>query len=356
MRRFLAALHLPLLLSLAVLSAIGLLLYYISGVVIFGGRIASAYERPLEPVCNTWYRQEVLKDHRSPEAISASGIHVPGCEEALQFPKHTEMLTTEEGLKVRLVIPELPEAPAIWLHVHGITDSYLNGMRFTEVARRQGFQLMMLELQNHGGSDRHEQGSSWGCREKYDLIAAMDRIRKEWPEKPVLLSGTSMGTLTITQAVLTRPVAFAAVRGIIFESPISSLDNISDRICLGRGSICAYVFKTFIPFFTPLRTNTDFQSCFKEPNPPIEIPTELWLSRDEFRTLEHQALAAWMPAHRHVNVETFDHGTHSAYYGYEPEAVEAALQRFWNQVKGVPVPPAESEHEPALVPASGGVP
>lgn len=333
MRRFLSEKPLPLILGFSSLLALSLLIYYASGIMIFGGRIASDYNRPQEPVCNDWYRGEVFQDHRPPEVQAASPIRIPTCEEALKHPRRAEMLETEEGLRVRLVIPELPEAPAIWLHLHGITDSYLNGMRYTDLAKREGFQLMMLELQNHGGSDRHSQGSSWGCREKFDLFAAMNYLQKNWPDKPILLSGTSMGTMTITQAVLTRPEAFQAVRGIIYESPLSTFDNLTARMCGKNTNTCTYVFRKLIPLLAPLRTNTDFNSCFRDDAPPTTIPTELWLTHEEFKKPEHIELASHMPAHSDVNVRIFQRGTHSAYYSYNPEDVEQALREFWQKVQ-----------------------
>ena len=338
MRRFFSEKPLLAILGCCSLVAIGLLLYYMTGIVIFGGRMASDYNRPTEPVCNSWYEREVFKDHRSPEAQAASPIRIPSCEDAVKHPKKTEMLTTEEGLKVRLVMPEMPDASAIWLHLHGITDSYLNGMRFTDLARRAGFQLMLLELQNHGGSERHSQGSSWGCREKFDLFAALAYLQKQWPGKPILLSGTSMGTMTITQAVLTRPEAFQLVQGIIYESPLSTFNNLSDRVCLKMGSVCQLVFRKILPAFASLRTDTDFDHCFASHDAPTAIPTELWLTHDEFKTPEQIALASDMPGHSKANVRVFQHGTHSAYYGYSPEEVENALQEFWNKVK--PAAPA----------------
>jgi hypothetical protein len=324
----------PLLLLLAAISilAFGLLLYFVSGLVVFGGRTSFDYDRPREPVCNDWYRQEVFQDHRSAEAQAASPIRIPSCEAAVAHPKAIEMLETEEGLRVRLLLPEMPEAPAIWLHIHGITDSYLNGMRFTDLAQRAGFQLALLELQNHGGSDRHPQGSSWGCREKFDLFAALAWLQEKWPGKPILLSGTSMGTMTITQAVLTRPEGFHAVRGIIYESPLSTFKNLSERLCHNKGWPCDFIFRQGTLFFAKLRTDTNFESCFASTENPTPIPTELWLSQQEYKIEKQIQLASDMPGHRNVTIRIFPRGTHSAYYSYSPEETEQALLNFWQKV------------------------
>ncbi len=333
-------LTLPLILACLSALAIALLIYFLSGLIVFGGRVPYDYYRATDVRCNEWYRKEVFQDHRSPDQIAASPIRIPSCEDSVRYPRRTEILNTEEGLYVRLVIPETQEKPAIWLHVHGITDSYLNGMRFTDLATRQGFQLMLLELQNHGGSERHSQGSSWGCREKFDLVAALDFIHKTWPDKPILLSGTSMGTMTITQAALSKPERFKNVRGIIYESPLSSLDNISDRICSGfvNQGPCPFILKKLLPFFAKIRSDTDFDTCFAPNSPPTEIPTELWLSRQEFNNPRQIALASEMPAHKNLSIRIFAHGTHSAYYSYGPEEVEEALQSFWLKVTKGPVP------------------
>ncbi len=148
-----------------------------------------------------------------------------------------------------------------------------------------------------------------------------------------------MGTMTITQAALTRPQALASVRGIIYESPLSTFENLSERICHRAGSFCYYVFRQVIPFFTSLRTDTDFSSCFARTTHPVAIPTELWLSHEEYKTPKILELASVMPSHSNVKVRMFQRGTHSAYYSYGPEEVEAAVTEFWQNVRGTLPPP-----------------
>jgi hypothetical protein len=141
--------------------------------------------------------------------------------------------------------------------------------------------------------------------------------------------------MAITQAALTRPLAFKKVRGMIFESPLSSLTKIDERLCAywTQNSACANVLGRALSLIAKLRSDIDFERCFAKTAPPVEVPTELWLSHAEFKDPTLMALAKASPAHRNLSIKVFDRGTHSAYYGYEPEAVEEALHDFWKRVK-----------------------
>jgi pimeloyl-ACP methyl ester carboxylesterase len=324
-------------LSLVLVGSISFLLYYLSGLLIFGGRIPSHFYRPLEPVCNEWYDAEVFADKRSEEEKAKSPVRLRTCAESLTLPKDTLLLTTQEGIKVRLVVPDSLDTGAdlpIWLHIHGITDSYLNGMRFYDAAHRLGFKLMMLELQNHGGSDRHPQGASWGCRERWDLIATMDYINNRYPSSEVLITATSMGTLTVTEAILTQPESFDKVRGLIYESPISSFDNVLERICFkwSQRDFCKSLWHGLIFGLSHWRTDVDLASCHQPDMLKTGIPTMLWLSEEEYPTAAIRELSQQLPRHTQVRTTVYPRGSHSAYYGSQPERTEEDIREFWMSV------------------------
>ncbi len=324
-----------------IFSGLGLLLllagfaafYYFSSFLIYGGRFADDYYREFEPECNTWHNTEIFPDHRLPGEAS-SNITLRSCEESRALPRESFFVRTNEGQRLRMIamdgVDSHPDWP-IWLHVHGITDSYLNGLRFYDMAHRLHFKQVLIELQNHGGSSRHSQGSSWGCREHWDVKAALDEIQKRFPGRAILLSATSMGTLSSTEAALRHPESFASVKAIVYESALSSLPNLGERICLPSKwpSFCHFVWSNLVMDLSKFRSQQDFASCHRPDTEQTAIPTRLWISDQEYPSEAALNLALALPRHSQVSVTRFPRGTHSAYVSYQPEAVEADIAEFW---------------------------
>jgi pimeloyl-ACP methyl ester carboxylesterase len=206
---------------------------------------------------------------------------------------------------------------------------------------------VLIELQNHGRSARHSRGASWGCQERWDVIAVLNQLEQTYPAAPILLAATSMGTIASTQAAITSPATFAPVRAMVYESPVSLIDSlfsgVGQRLDLNDSTINkAYKFLTTL---SQLRTDVDFAKCAKRlraKNRQVEIPTLLQISATEYELPAERSFFDTYPFHSRVQVKVYKRGSHSAYWNYQPEEFEVDLENFWQRHQTVP-PAAKHE-------------
>lgn len=258
---------------------------------------------------------------------------VPRCQDAVNSARYTvRFLENRNGLRVRLVEMQSPlgaEAP-VWLHVHGITSSWLHGLRYRQPAGRLGFRLFMVELVNHGGSQRVKGGSTWGCQEKWDVIAALEEIARLYPRAPVLVSATSMGTLVVTEAALEQPAVFDPVRGVVFESPVPDLRALYDIFEERAGWLRPVLpsWKTMLSM-TRWRSDTDLSGCFRQDN-RASLPLLTFLSREEFPDPRRREEITRRLRFSRVETVVLSRGRHNAYWNYQPRDFEEHIRRFFS--------------------------
>ncbi len=318
---------------------------YLSGFLIHGGRTRSDYYRPQNVACNEWHHNETFKDHRVEPKPNAA-IQIPSCEQAQKTPKREFYLLNRDRMRIRYLLfneqDELAEDAPLWLHVHGITSSWLHGIRYLDAAKRLGFRLVVMEMQNHGKSQRHREGSSWGCREKWDVIGVLDQLQKRFPQSKLLITASSMGTITTSLAAIEAPSLFQHVKALVYESPISSVTytiNSMGEVMSLPNFVTQMILDTTLAL-AKKRSSIDFRSCFPDPNThSVEIPTLLLLSEQEFSKTAQRTQFREYPYHRWLDIYPLERGTHSAYWNYQPEAFEAAIAGYWQQVNSDGLPP-----------------
>lgn len=328
------------LLLIVFMSVSGFAIYdYLAGFIIHGGRTRSDYYRPQEVSCNSWHLNETFFDHRDPlSSDTDTHIEIPSCEQAIKTPKVDHYVLNKDQMRIRyLVFPTqaaLADDSPIWLHVHGITSSWLHGVRYLGAAQRLGFRLVVMELQNHGKSQRHREGSSWGCREKWDVISVLKDVQNRYPESSVLITASSMGTISTTQAAMTSPDAFSSVKALVYESPISSVSytfRSAGRMLALPESITEFMLDLTLDL-AKTRSSIDFKSCFPDPKSHfVDIPTLLLVSEQEYRKTALRMQFRDYPYHRWLEIYPLPRGTHSAYWNYQPEVFEHSIKRFWQQ-------------------------
>ena len=119
-----------------------------------------------------------------------------------------------DGLRLRTwTRPGSPARPAVVI-VHGVGDrleSFVGeGLQFAE----RGHTVLLLDTRGHGGSEGDR--ITLGAREREDVRAAMDRLRRDgMAPAGLLLVGHSMGAV----AVLRAAAGQTDVRAVIVEAP-----------------------------------------------------------------------------------------------------------------------------------------
>lgn len=312
---------------------------YLAGFLPYGGRTSWDYHRPQNPPCNLWHLKTTFADLRNPIPEN-SVIKVPSCQEARRTTVIETFVTTQENLKIRYVeFPkqaQLDEDTPIWLHIHGITDSWLHGVRYLGAAQRMGFRMVVMELQNHGKSERHPYGSSFGCREKWDILAVLKDMRFRYPSSPILITATSMGTISATLAAFEDPESFESVKAMVYESPVATFRHL-ERFINTKYSLPPQLTSTFMKLtleLSFLKSKTNFKTCFPketEENRIVQTPTLLQVSMQEYPQPEFLDFFRSFPLHKSIAIKKFDRGSHSAYWNYQPEEFENSIGQFWSK-------------------------
>ena len=318
---------------------IGIVINYLSGAIIFGGRLSSDYNRPTIQPCNQWHKDFAFADLR--EDKEDHTFSVRNCEDSKKIPRREHFVINKLGQKILYVEFEQDnvEDKPIWLHVHGITNSFLHGVRYYDAANRLGFQLMAVELQNHGGSERHPNGSSWGCQEQWDIAAVLQDLQKRYPKKKILITATSMGTVSTSQAAMSSPENFANVRALVYESAFPNIKGVYEVIFLGmklpQPGTLAEIMYGITNFLTTIRIGYDIHECLdKNKGKTFNIPTLVHMSKEEFHSTRSIEIGQDIPVSKEsLAFKLLEKGSHSTYWNSNPYEFEADIKYFWQYLK-----------------------
>lgn len=263
------------------------------------------------------------------------------CEAALKLPAESHFATNSEGMKIHYrVFPAPPKTPThtrpeggspapLLLHVSGITSTWLNGARYAKAAERMGFQLIAMEMRNHGISDHNQAGVSYGCKEQADVKAVLKALQTEFPDRPVLLWGSSGGSMAILNAAPSLPSAYPQVKALLVESPSSSLRDVAESKSPG---LPPWLYETAIGI-AGLRAGVRFADCAATAlAPQVTLPTWVVVNQQDPLTppwMANKIHAALPPKLRSLTV--YPHGGHEAVWNGQPKQYEADLLKFWQR-------------------------
>ena len=141
--------------------------------------------------------------------------------------RRTILFRATDGHRLRgFIVPRQKGPPrASVVLVHGL---FRGGMELEPVAnmfRELGCEVLMLELTNHGGSDKR--GFTYGLKEQHDVIAAVTylRERKGGLQAPLVLFGVSLGGIAVALAAPQIP----EVAGVVLDAPMTELMGTTRR-------------------------------------------------------------------------------------------------------------------------------
>lgn len=257
------------------------------------------------------------------------------CEQAVAVPATQSWLRNSRGQRLNMLRYGSPAATdPILLYIPGVSANYLAGTRYIPMVRRLGFELVIMEMSNHGSSDSDGTGAAYGCREKDDITAMLAELQRTDPGRPILLFSSSMSAMAVVNAApdLSR---FPAVKAVVLESAPSSL----------RGMITAFAHKLHLPAFledqvywlVEQRTGFHYADCALPPLAvQLRLPTFVTIAERDIMvpvTMAHEVFNALPPGLPH-QLKIYPNGDHSAVWNGQPEQFEADLKAFWQNSLG----------------------
>jgi len=110
------------------------------------------------------------------------------------------------------------------LYIHGgngnKTDPFFGSLDFYKSLHERNFNVLAIDLRNHGASGLSESGRlTFGREERLDAEAGLDWLKAKEPQLPVFAAGISMGGATLIHMVASG----VETDGLILVDPI--LDN-----------------------------------------------------------------------------------------------------------------------------------
>ena len=147
----------------------------------------------------------------TPEAMREKEIENENFDAAAfdAWERETITLTSPHGHQLFGLYFPIVDSHKTVIVVHGITNNHYGSVKYAQVFRRLGFNLLLVDLRYHGNSGGDF--SSFGYYEKYDLQVWMDwvvtRCKQDAPDAAWLIGthGESLGGAAVLQHAAIDP-------------------------------------------------------------------------------------------------------------------------------------------------------
>lgn len=325
-------------------------LFYLSDMLIFPFKPREQWTKIETIECTKWMNEWAYADLR--EGGPGKKPVDLSCQESLNLPGQSYFVNNKSGERIHYkvydnIAPEQREkldVMPIFFHVHGVSGTHMHGARYFKMAQRLGFQLVVMDLSNHGLSDHNNLGASYGCREQDDVIAVVNALKEQFPGRRILAHGTSMGSMALLNAAGKLLPEEAqnnnrSIYALVLENPIPSVEQLT--LNTPKKPNVPQAFINLGVWLAGKRSRADFKTCQPvDAAPNVSVPTYVYNAvNDDIVQPEVSAqVVAALPKENVFRVKVFNKGAHSAVWNGQPEEVEQDLTDLWKTA--LPVVPA----------------
>jgi pimeloyl-ACP methyl ester carboxylesterase len=149
-------------------------------------------------------------------------------QQILQRSYEDVAFTTSDGMEIRgWFLPAKKPSERTLIICHGLGANRSNFLPYCEVGDALQANVLMFDFRGHGDSDGFT--VSFGYRERFDVLAALQYLRDERPKqaREVYGLGISMGSSALLQAAAEASPPFD---GVIVDSAFASATELTDNI------------------------------------------------------------------------------------------------------------------------------
>ncbi|MEY4066340.1 MAG: hypothetical protein RIR26_2548 [Pseudomonadota bacterium] len=334
-------------------------LFYLSDLLIFPFKSREKWTAVETIECNKWMNEWAFADLRN-GAPGKKPIDI-GCQDSLSLPGQSYFVNNASGERIHYKVYDnlttqqkvKTDSLPLFFHVHGVAGTHLHGARYFKMAQRLGFQLVAMDMSNHGLSDHNSLGASYGCREQNDVVAVIRALEAQFPGRKILAHGTSMGSMALLNAMGTvlpeESRTEKRVAALVLENPIPSVEqltlNTPKRPNVPQAFISAGVW------LAGKRAHVDFSRCQPvDAAPRVTVPTYVYNAREDDIVqpeVSAQVVAA-LPQEKVFRVRVFNKGAHSAVWNGQPDEVEQDLLDLWKSAQ----PHKDTQSLPGIAPTA----
>lgn len=290
--------------------------------------------------CNSWHLKTAYADLR--EGHDSSKPLEVDCSEGIKWPAQEFNAKTSTGANIVYRVYDNPvlghaykefsKPRPLLLYVHGITGNYADGIRYYHLASRMGFQLVLMELSNHGMSDNNGLGAAYGCREHLDVQAVFQDLISRFPDREMMIYTTSMGAMSVSNAspALMKLDKNHQLISVVLESPIPSIKSV---IMKNKEKPPAPEFMIDMMIsIAGTRAGVDFFQCAPENSlSALKVPTLVQTTATDRMVTQAMAQRVFdaLPDGISHHFKSYPGGKHSAIWNGHPQEVEQDMMNIW---------------------------
>ncbi|MEY3902665.1 MAG: hypothetical protein RL189_1971 [Pseudomonadota bacterium] len=342
-------------------------LFYLSDLLLFPFKEREKWMAVETIDCTKWMKEYAYADLR--DGFPSDKPLDMSCDDALKLSGQSFYTKSTLGDRIHYKIydnltPEqlrLSSQLPLLFHVHGVSGTHMHGTRYFKMASRLGFQLVVMDLSNHGLSDHNGLGASYGCREQHDVIAVLNALKDQFPGRKILLHGTSMGSMAaLNAAAVVMPLEAAeaekTILAIALENPIPSVEQLV--LSTPKKPNVPQSFISMGVWLAEKRGKVDFDSCQPVKSAEkVSVPVYVYNSiNDDIVAPEvSRQIADALPDGKLFRAKVFQKGAHSTVWNGNPAEVEQDLTDLWKSAAGqlaatapVSTPPVPQQADPTV--------
>lgn len=315
-------------------------LYQLSEETLYFFQSAESWQIDKRRTCNPTRVNYIYADLR-PETLAKADKNSPrepleySCQTAYETLPYTHHFARNiRDMKVhyvRYADSAIKADAPILLFIPGISANFLAGGRYYGMARRLGAELVIMEPTNHGWSDDDGKGAAYGCREKDDVVAVVNTLLSSQPHRKMYIFTTSMGGMTLTNALPQLQPFAAQIFGVTLENPPSALVDVMQSQAKKRSLPLFMVDQ--VHWLAEERSGHPLNACATiHQVKHLFTPTQVTFSKKDYLISQEmvEKVVQQLPqgfAHRFT---VYPYGGHSIIWNGQPEVFEKDLQDFWN--------------------------
>lgn len=186
-----------------------------------------------------------------------------------------------------------------------------------------GYDVMWVDFRGVGGSSGSN--TTLGVREGEDVAAAMRYVQRQWPQKPVILYGASLGSVAVMRAITHEGITPTAA---ILESPFDSLLG-TVRHRFRAANIPSFPSAELLVFYGGLQQGMNgFAHNPKEYAALMDCPVLIMHGRADTRVTEENAVAIYEQLPQKKELVLFSAVGHGALVNDDPTKWISSIQQF----------------------------
>lgn len=251
--------------------------------------------------------------------------------EGMTFKEHR--LTTRDQQTIGSWYVEGPAGSPIVLLVHGHHGDRSASLSRTQLFHELGCGCMLITMRAHGDSTGDLDDFGYGGR--FDVMAAIEFLKKQAPGRPILLVGASAGAAAVCFAAGEQGVE---VNGVVMEQPYLDLQTaIKRRTDLFLPSALSYVAytgllmmgKVVLPHYDEI---SPFHAVIRI---PIKVPIWILAGGKDTRAYPEEAKAIYERVSHHAVLTVFSEAGHVSLLESDPQKYRSQAKEWVERMKGM---------------------